>query len=104
MPHWQALLDSAGEGIWGLDPEGKCTFVNRMALNTFGFSSEELVGNTIHDLVHHHYPDGSHLSRSGVSALRCSTKKQGFAPNDGHDVPQGRKLVCGGDIRATGRG
>ena len=57
-PHWQALLDSAGEGIWGLDPEGKCTFVNRMALNTFGFSSEELLGNPIHDLVHHHYPDG----------------------------------------------
>ena len=58
IQHWQALLDSAGEGIWGLDPEGRCTFVNRMALNTFGFSSEELLGNSIHDLVHHHYPDG----------------------------------------------
>lgn len=58
IQHWQALLDSAGEGIWGLDREGKCTFVNRMALNTLGFTSEELLGNPIHDLVHHHYPDG----------------------------------------------
>ena len=49
MQHWQALLDSAGEGIWGMDPEGRCTFVNRMAVNTFGFSSEEMVGNNIHD-------------------------------------------------------
>jgi PAS domain S-box-containing protein len=58
MQQWQALLDSAGEGIWGLDLEGNCTFVNRMAVNTFGFASEELVGSNIHELVHHHYPDG----------------------------------------------
>lgn len=58
MHQWQALLDSAGEGIWGLDLEGKCTFVNRMAAKTFGFASEELVGSNIHNLIHHHYPDG----------------------------------------------
>ena len=58
--HWQALLDSAGEGIWGLDLEGRCTFVNRMAIRVFGFAMEELVGNNMHDLVHHHYPDGRH--------------------------------------------
>ena len=61
MQHWQALLDSAGEGIWGLDLEGNCTFVNRMAVNTFGFASEELVGNNMHELVHHHYADGRHF-------------------------------------------
>jgi PAS domain S-box-containing protein len=60
MRHWQALLDSAGEGIWGLDREGNCTFVNRTAVNTFGFASEELVGSNMHQLVHHHYPDGRH--------------------------------------------
>ena len=58
MQHWQALLDSAGEGIWGLDLNGNCTFVNRMAVSTFGFESEELLGRNMHELVHHHYPDG----------------------------------------------
>src|SRR5260370_40306630 len=59
MQQWQAVLDSAGEGIWGLDLQGRCTFVNRMAVSTFGFASdEELVGRNMHDLVHHHYPDG----------------------------------------------
>src|SRR5258707_9473340 len=58
MQHWQALLDSAGEGIWGLDLEGNCTFVNRMAVSTFGFDSGELLGRNMHELVHHHYPDG----------------------------------------------
>ena len=59
MQQWQAVLDSAGEGIWGLDLEGRCTFVNRMAVSLFGFASdEEMVGKNMHDLVHHHYPDG----------------------------------------------
>jgi PAS domain S-box-containing protein len=58
MQQWQALLDSAGEGIWGVDLEGNCTFVNRTAATAFGFSSEEMVGNNMHELVHHHYPDG----------------------------------------------
>ena len=64
MQHWQALLDSAGEGIWGLDLEGNCTFVNRMAVSCFGFASEEMLGSNMHELVHHHYPDGRHFPGS----------------------------------------
>jgi PAS domain S-box-containing protein len=55
---WQALLDSAGEGIWGVDLDGDCTFVNRAALRMIGFSLEELVGHNMHDMLHHHYTDG----------------------------------------------
>ena len=55
---WQALLDSAGEGIWGVDLAGDCTFVNRAALLMIGYTSEELVGHNMHDMLHHHYPDG----------------------------------------------
>lgn len=58
MRQWQAVLDSAGEGIWGLDTEGKCTFVNRMATKIMGFESQELVGGDIHELVHRHESDG----------------------------------------------
>jgi PAS domain S-box-containing protein len=59
MQQWQAVLDSVGEGIWGVDLKGECTFINRMAVKTFGFSSvEEMVGKNMHALVHHHYPDG----------------------------------------------
>lgn len=59
MQQWQAVLDSAGEGIWGVDLKGQCTFVNRIAVNAFGFASDqELLGKNMHELVHHHYPDG----------------------------------------------
>ena len=59
MQHWQALLDSAGEGIWGLDLDGRCTFVNQMASRLFGFTSDELLGQNMHALVHHTREDGS---------------------------------------------
>ncbi len=56
---WQALLDSAGEGIYGVDLNGMCTFVNRMASEVFGFTTSEMVGLNMHTLVHHHRADGS---------------------------------------------
>lgn len=55
---WQALLDSAGEGIWGVDLVGNCTFVNRAALSMLGYTANELLGRNMHEMVHHHYPDG----------------------------------------------
>jgi PAS domain S-box-containing protein len=57
MAQLQALLDSTGEGILGVDLEGNCTFANRAAANALGFHSEEMLGNSLHDLVHHHHPD-----------------------------------------------
>ncbi len=57
--HWQALLDSAGEGICGIDVTGNCTFVNRMASNIFGFTPDEMLGKKLHSMVHHHRDDGS---------------------------------------------
>jgi PAS domain S-box-containing protein len=58
IQQWRALLDLSCEGMWGLDLEGRCTFVNRRAMSTFGFANEEMVGSNMHGLVHHHYPDG----------------------------------------------
>ncbi len=55
---WQALLDSAGEGIWGVDLQGICTFVNRAACAALGYTPNELVGRNMHEAVHHHHPDG----------------------------------------------
>lgn len=55
----QLLLDSAAEGLYGVDAEGRCTFVNRSALVMLGYEHEsELVGQRIHELIHHTRADG----------------------------------------------
>ena len=53
------LLQSAGEGIVGADPDGRIIFVNPSAARMLGYSIEELVGQSLHDLVHHTRADGS---------------------------------------------
>jgi len=53
------ILKAAGEGIYGLDLEGRASFVNPAAAALTGHSVEELIGKTMHDVVHHSRPDGS---------------------------------------------
>ncbi|MCP3849081.1 MAG: EAL domain-containing protein [Gammaproteobacteria bacterium] len=53
------LLESTGEGIFGVDMNGCCTFVNHAAQEMFGYSLKELKSQSMHQLTLHHYKDGS---------------------------------------------
>ena len=55
----QLLLDSTGQGVYGLDLEGNCTFINRATCEMIGYRPEEVLGRNMHELAHHHKPDGS---------------------------------------------
>ncbi|WP_448044579.1 sigma 54-interacting transcriptional regulator [Bradyrhizobium liaoningense] len=56
----QLILRAAGEGIYGVNAEGKTTFVNPAAERMLGWTAEELVGQEIHPIVHHTHHDGRH--------------------------------------------
>ncbi len=56
------LLESAGEGIFGIDTEGLTSFVNPSAAEMLGYSHDELTGRSIHELIHHCNNDGPHDS------------------------------------------
>ncbi|MBV8895989.1 MAG: PAS domain S-box protein, partial [Acidobacteriaceae bacterium] len=56
---WQALLDSTGEGIYGIDEQGCCTFANRAASQLLGYTAEEMLGQNMHQLIHHSHADGT---------------------------------------------
>jgi len=55
----ELILESAGEGIYGLDCDGNTTFVNPAAADMIGWEPEELIGKSQHDILHHSRPDGS---------------------------------------------
>ncbi|HEX5751485.1 MAG TPA: ATP-binding protein [Archangium sp.] len=79
--HIRLLLDSAAEGIFGLDLEGRCTFVNRSALRMLGYADAgALLGRDAHQLWHHSHADGSPYPRSEcpiLQALRDGTEDHG---------------------------
>jgi PAS domain S-box-containing protein len=54
------LLDSVGERIFGIDLEGRCTFVNPAAVRMLGHRTEAVLGRNMHGLVHHSHADGRH--------------------------------------------
>jgi PAS domain S-box-containing protein len=60
----ELILNSAGEGIFGADTEGKVTFVNPAMAQMLGWDIAELLGQFIHDLCHHTQPDGKPLPSS----------------------------------------
>jgi PAS domain S-box-containing protein len=53
------ILDSAGEGIFGTDADGMVSFVNPAGTAMIGFAPEELLGRSIHPLIHHTRVDGA---------------------------------------------
>ncbi|HBF34892.1 TPA: hypothetical protein DDW35_10065 [Candidatus Sumerlaeota bacterium] len=55
----ELILNAAGEGIYGVDREGKATFVNPEAARLLGYEPSELHDQLQHDVIHHSHPDGS---------------------------------------------
>ena len=49
--HNQVVLNSAGEGIYGVDRAGRLTFVNPAAAKMFGWDAEIMIGQSLHALV-----------------------------------------------------
>jgi len=58
LRHNALVLEAAGEGICGVDNEGRITFINRAALEMHGYRRDEVMGKNPHHLFHHHRPDG----------------------------------------------
>lgn len=66
---WRSLLlNSAGEGIFGVDREHRCTFMNPAALMMLGFEEKEVIGQDVHSLFHATFPDGT-MNLKGMSPI-----------------------------------
>ncbi len=58
------ILNSAGDGIFGLDREGRLTFVNRASARMLGYEPEEIIGRNVHELCHHTKSSGAKYAES----------------------------------------
>jgi len=55
----ELILDAAGEGIYGLDGDGRATFGNAATTEILGWKPEEVMGRRAHDVHHHSRADGT---------------------------------------------
>ncbi len=70
-PDSTQLLEALGDGVYGVDRHGHCTFVNRKALRLLGYeAADDLLGRHMHDLIHHTRPDGSAYPAHDCPLLR----------------------------------
>ena len=59
----QLILNSVGEGVYGLDTQGNTTFVNPAAASLIGWEMDDLIGKSMHAILHHSKPDGTFYPR-----------------------------------------
>ena len=77
------ILESAADGLFGFDAEGRISFINRSACQMLGYDQAELLGKDAHAMIHHSHPDGSpfpidacpmHLSLTMATTVRVDTE------------------------------
>jgi PAS domain S-box-containing protein len=97
-----AIASHAAEALLLVDREGRTTFVNRSAEQMFGWSTEELMGQFLHDKLHSRHADGTAYPISEGTDYRGNAPcpagllhPQGRPPGAGHlfhGADQGRQL------------
>ena len=76
--HIRLLLNSTAEGIYGINLNGECTFMNTSALMMLGFhSTDEVMGKNMHNLIHHTKEDGTSYSIEKCLIFKALKESQG---------------------------
>ncbi len=90
----QLLLDSAEDGIYGVDNNGLCMFINKAGARLIGTSPEEALGRNMHALTHHTKADGTIYPLSECPIYQvlqtresCRVEEEVFWKFDGTSFP-----------------
>ena len=90
----ELILESVGDGIYGIDLEGRLTFINEAGARMLGYSPDDLTGREIHDVIHHSHSDGTPYSRVTSPILQGMRRREAmrmrdevFWRHDGSKIP-----------------
>ena len=90
----EQILQSLGEGVYGIDEQGQTTFFNHAAERILGWGERELIGRPQHELIHHTRSDGSSypeeecpIHYAALNGERHHVEEERFWHRDGYAVP-----------------
>ena len=66
----ESMLSHMADGVYAVNHEGMCTFINAQALSMLGFTHEEVIGVDQHALFHHTKPDGTPYAQSACPVFQ----------------------------------
>jgi PAS domain S-box-containing protein len=78
----ELILESVGDGIFGIDLEGKLTFINQAAARALGYTPEQLAGADVHDVIHHTHADGTPYSKVTSPILQAMRRRETIRMRD----------------------
>ena len=78
----ELLLESAGEGIYGIDLRGRCIFINQAGAQMIGFSPDEVLGRNMHYLMHHSHADSRLMPVHDCRIFRAFQQGEGVRVDD----------------------
>ncbi|OZS77485.1 hypothetical protein CF394_09705 [Tetzosporium hominis] len=80
---YERFLNTVGEGIFGVDLQGRLTFINDAASKMLGFRRDELVGRLLHPIIHHTKRNGKpHYIEDSPIYLSLETAEFSFIAED----------------------
>jgi PAS domain S-box-containing protein len=88
------LVDSVGDGIYGVDVDGLVTFVNPAAARALGYQPQELIGRDAHTMFHETSkggvpfpPSGCYVTEAVKAGLTTSAEEDSYRRADGLVIP-----------------
>lgn len=78
----ESLTANMGEGVYSVDKEGRCIWINTKALELLGYNEYEVLGKNQHTLFHHHNIDGTIYDESVCPISLSAKDKQTRTQND----------------------
>ena len=78
----ELILSSIDDGIYGIDLDGKMTFMNPAAAKMLGYKAEELRGTDVHEVIHHSHKDGSVHAKAICQILSGMRRREAVRVRD----------------------
>jgi PAS domain S-box-containing protein len=107
----RTITDNTQSCLWMMDAQGRGTFANHASERVSGFKPEELIGQVLHEKVHHTHPDGTPFPIEECPLDRALPLQEAvvgyedvFVHKDGHFYPvrcAGRPIIMNGEPIGT---